>query len=282
MVRRPFAQAGTMRRSYGLIAAAALALLALHMVLLASAMPVVRRLDLHVRDWPAQAPPMRLVLLSDLHVAVPGDSIAHLTHVVARVNALHPDLVLLAGDYLSTKSYLMAPASTAQAIAPLAALRARLGTVAVYGNHDHADRDAVAAALAAARITLLDNRALRRGPLAILGISDAATGLDREAPVLAQAAAIGGVPVVLTHSPDAFAQLPGLSALLLAGHTHCGQVSFPLIGAPMLDLRHGRHYGCGIVRDPTSIAVVTAGLGTSNLPIRLGAPPDLWVIDIGR
>ena len=271
-----------MRRSSWFIAAAAVGLLALHMVLLASAMPIVRHLDLHVRDWPAGAPPLKLVLLSDLHVAAPGDSIAHLTRVVAKVDALHPDLVLIAGDFLSTDSFLMAPASTADAIAPLAALRAPLGAVAVFGNHDYADRAGVSAALARAHVTLLDNAATRRGPLAILGISDAATGRDREAPVLAQAAAIGGVPIALTHSPDAFHYLPLDIDLALAGHTHCGQVALPRHGPLMLNLRWGRRYGCGIVRDGPRTAIVTAGLGTSNLPIRLGVPPDLWVIDIGR
>jgi predicted MPP superfamily phosphohydrolase len=271
-----------MRRSRWFVAAAAAGLLTLHMVLLASAVPLVRHLDVHVRDWPAGAPPLKLALLSDLHVATPGDSVAHLTRVVAQVDALHPDLVLIAGDFLSNDAFLMAPADTDAAIAPLAGLHAPLGAVAVFGNHDYADRAGVASALARARVTLLDNAATRRGPLAILGISDAATGRDREAPVLAQAAAIGGVRVVLTHSPDAFHDLPLDIDLALAGHTHCGQVALPFHGPLMLNLRWGRRYGCGVVRDGARTAVVTAGLGTSNLPIRLGVPPDLWVIDIGR
>lgn len=258
-----------------------MALLLLHMVLLASAQPVVRRLTLHVRDWPAGTPPMRLVLLSDLHVAWPGDSIAHLTRVVAQVDALRPDLVLIAGDFLSNDAILMAPASTADAIAPLAGLHATLGTVAVYGNHDYVDRDDVAIALARANVTLLDNQVVRRGPLAILGIADAATNRDNEAMVLAAAQATGGVRVALTHSPDAFHGLPPDIDLMLAGHTHCGQVALPRHGPLMLNLRWGNRYGCGLVRDPNRTAIVTAGLGTSNLPIRLGVPPDLWVIDIG-
>ena len=270
-----------MRRSHWLVAATGAALLILHMVLLASAIPVVRHLTLHVRDWPAGAPPLKLALLSDLHVATPGDSVAHLSRVVAQVNALHPDLVLIAGDFLSNDAILMAPASTADAIAPLARLHAPLGTIAVYGNHDYVDRANVAAALAHARVTLLDNAATRRGPLAILGISDAATGHDRNPAVLDQWAAIGGVAVAVTHSPDAFHYLPLDIDLALAGHTHCGQVALPGHGPLMLNLRWGSRYGCGVVRDGPRTAVITAGLGTSNLPIRLGVPPDMWVFDIG-
>jgi len=271
-----------MRRPRWLLAAAALGLLTVHMVLLASAPPVVRRLDLHVPTWPAATPPLRLVLFSDLHVAQPGDSIAHLRRVVAQVNALHPDLVLIAGDFISNGALLTRPASTADAIAPLAGLRARLGTIGVLGNHDYLDQDAVRNALASSGVTLLDNTAGRRGALTILGISDAATGHDRVPATVAQARPLGGVTVALTHSPDAFLKLPPGIDLALAGHTHCGQIALPLVGPVVLGLRSGRRYACGIVDDGDRTAVVTAGLGTSNLPLRLGAAPDLWLIELGR
>jgi len=257
------------------------------MVLLASSIPVARHLQFHARAWPAGTPPLRLVLLSDLHVATPGDSPAHLAHVVRRVNALRPDLVLIAGDFLSTDEWLAHPVDARVATTPLAGLRATLGTVAVLGNHDyssrgHARQDRVAAALASAGVTLLDNGAARRGPLAIVGIADADTHHDRETPALDRARAIGGIPIVVTHSPDVFPKLPPGIDLALAGHTHCGQISPPLIGPILTGSRWGQRYVCGIVHEGERTSITTAGLGTSNLPIRLGASPDLWEIDIGR
>ena len=268
-----------------MITAAALWLLGLHMMLLASSLPVVRHLQVHARAWPVGVAPMRLVLLSDLHVATPGDSPAHLAHVVAEVNALAPDLVLIAGDFLSTGELLARAPRAPGATAPLAGLRARLGTVAVLGNHDygrHGRARRVTAALAANGITLLDNDAVRRGPLAVVGVADATTNHDRVPAAIDRARAIGGIPIMVTHSPDAIPKLPAGVDLALAGHTHCGQVTLPWIGAVTTGSHWGRRYACGVVHEDERTSVITAGLGTSNLPIRLGAAPDLWVIDVGR
>jgi predicted MPP superfamily phosphohydrolase len=272
------------RRPRLLFAIATLWLLGLHMMLLASSLPLVRHLRVHARAWPAGTAPMRLVLLSDLHVATPGDSPAHLAHVVARVNALAPDLVLIAGDFLSTGELLAEAPHVRGSTAPLAGLRARLGTIAVLGNHDYGAGRAprVAAALRREGITLLDNDAVRRGPLAIVGVSDANTNHDRVPEAIDRARTVGGLAVMLTHSPDAIPKLPAGVDLALAGHTHCGQVTLPWIGAVTTGSHWGQRYACGIVHEGDRTAVITAGLGTSNLPIRLGAAPDMWVIDIGR
>ncbi len=112
-----------MKKSIWFVAAAAIGLLALHMVLLASAMPVVRHLTVHARNWPVGAPPLTLVLVSDLHVATPGDSPEHLARVVAQVNALQPDLVLIAGDFLSNGELLARSAPVDAAVAPLRGMR---------------------------------------------------------------------------------------------------------------------------------------------------------------
>ena len=82
----------------------------------------------------------------------------------------------------------------------------------------------------------------------------------------------------------AFVDVP----LVLAGHTHCGQVVFPLIG-PLLSRSPREHwrrlynprYRCGLVRDPGRVVIVTAGVGSGTTPIRLGAPPDWWLVAIG-
>lgn len=256
-------------------------LLLAYMVRLASSAPVVRRLDVSLAGWPAGAPAMRIVLLSDLHVSRPGDTPARLAGTVARVDALRPDLVLIAGDFLSTGivgAHSYGPGTIAHA---LAGLTPRLGTIAVLGNHDYAAPAAVRRALARARVRVLDNQAVRIGPIAVVGVSDAFSGHADVAAALAAWRRVGGVPVVLTHSPDIVPALPPALALVLAGHTHCGQISLPLIGPPVTQSRYGRRYACGVVREGDRVTIVSAGLGTSTLPIRLGAPPDLWLIRLG-
>lgn len=258
------------------ILVSALALLGLHMLLLASSAPVERHLRIR-----ADIPPTRIVLLSDLHVAIPGDSPARLRATVAQVNRLHPDLVLIAGDFLSTGS-LALPASPADAVAPLAGLRAPLGTVAVLGNHDDHDRKALQALLPRMGVTLLENQAARRGPFAIVGIGDSFTRHARPAEALAAARPLGGLPIALAHEPDVTPELDPPLRIVLAGHTHCGQIAPWPVGPLFTASAYGHRYACGIVREGDRTVVVTAGLGTSNLPLRLGAQPDLWVIDLGR
>ena len=68
---------------------------------------------------------------------------------------------------------------------------------------------------------------------------------------------------------------------MLAGHTHCGQIRLPLIGAVSTMSEHGERYACGRVDEGGRTLIVGAGLGTSILPLRLGARPDLWLVTIG-
>jgi predicted MPP superfamily phosphohydrolase len=66
---------------------------------------------------------------------------------------------------------------------------------------------------------------------------------------------------------------------MLAGHTHCGQIRF-FGWAPMTNSRYGQRYACGLVRERGNALYVTAGIGTTVLPVRLGARPDLWLIEV--
>src|SRR6476646_2772848 len=138
--------------------------------------PVVREADVALPDWPAGAPPLRALLMSDLHVAGPDMPPERLARIVEQANALRPDIVFIAGDFISDRRMSTRTYSFAEAVAPLAGLRSRLGTVAVLGNHDHW-RNALEARAALERIgvRVLDNDAAEIGPLAVGGLDDAFT-----------------------------------------------------------------------------------------------------------
>ena len=262
-----------------LVIAAPVCLLA-YMLLLATSTPIVRRLDVHVQGWPAKAPPMRLVLISDLHVSTPSDTPERLAGIVQQVNDLRPDLVLIAGDFMSTESLTLRDYGPEAAAAPLAALHARLGTMAVLGNHDLDDVPRLKRALTGAHVRLLSDEAARAGPLAILGSEYPDPTSIRKIGLAWRR--IGGLPIVMMHNPDGIPMLgPGLN-LALAAHTHCGQIVLPFIGALETGSAYGSRYLCGIVREGPRLSIITGGIGTSQLPLRFGAPPDLWAIDIGR
>lgn len=244
--------------------------------------PVVREAAIGLAGWPAGAAPVRVVLISDIHVAGPDMPPERVARIVGRINALHPDLVLIAGDLVSDRNLATRHNSMAEAVAPLAGLRARYGAVAVLGNHDHwRDAGQAHAALARAGVRVLDNGALEAGPLAVGGVDDDFTGHADLAAAVARMRALPGARILLSHSPDPFPDLPADVGLMLAGHTHCGQVRLPFVGALKTMSRYGQRYACGLIRENGRVLIVTAGLGTSGVPLRLGAVPDLWLVTVG-
>lgn len=244
----------------------------------ATADPVIRRAELSLPGWPGGAAPVTVALLSDIHVGSATTDPRRLARIVALVNAQRPDLVVLTGDLVS--GHTRADAVHARELAGLSGLRAPLGVAAVLGNHDHWTRaEAVRLALRQAGVTVLRNAAVRRGPLALGGLDDWVTGhADLYTAAKAMRAA-GGAPVLLSHSPDTAPEVK--RGLILAGHTHCGQVLLPWWG-PLVEVsRYGARYRCGLVREGARTVVITAGTGTSVAPFRLGAPPDIWLLRLG-
>jgi predicted MPP superfamily phosphohydrolase len=244
--------------------------------------PRLRTARIALEGWPAGARPVRAVLVSDLHVAGPDMPPERLRRIVDRINALRPDLVLIAGDLVSDRRLSTRRYPLREAVAPLAALRAPLGVVAVLGNHDHwRDATAARAALRSAAVMVLDNRAAAIGPLAIGGVDDDFTGHARLQEVVQAVRALRGARLLLSHSPDPFRQVPSDFGLTLAGHTHCGQIVLPWIGAFATMSRYGDRYRCGFVREHGKLLLVTAGVGTSVAPLRIGAPPEIWLLTLG-
>ncbi|MDF2605546.1 metallophosphoesterase [Sphingomonas sp.] len=244
--------------------------------------PVIRRASIPLPGWPAGRPPVTVALASDIHIGGGAMDGARLDRIVAQINAAAPDLIVLAGDFIDGHD-----AETARDNAPvltqaLRGLRAPLGAIAVLGNHDHdSDPARIAAALAAANISVLDNAATQRGPLAIGVVGDAYSGNDDLPVTLRALARLDGARLLVTHSPDIAPDMPADASLLLAGHTHCGQIVLPLLGALWVPSRFGDRYRCGIVREGARTVLTTAGLGTSLLPLRYGAPPDVWLLRLG-
>lgn len=226
-------------RLLSLVVAAGLMLLG-WMYWSATADPMVREAEIGLADWPSGAAPVRAVLISDIHVAGPDMPPSRLARIVERINALRPDIVLIAGDFVSDKRPSTRRCEFGEAVAPLAGLSAPLGTFAVLGNHDHwRDLGEAHRALAAANVRVLDNQAVQAGPLVLGGLDDDFTGRADPAATIAAMRALRGARVLLSHSPDPFPDLPGDIGLMLAGHTHCGQIRLPWYGAIGSVSRHG-------------------------------------------
>lgn len=244
--------------------------------------PVIRTASVEVGDWPAGQPPLRILLISDTHVAGPDMPPARLARIVGELNRLKPGLVLIAGDLVSERRGATHIYTPAEVVAPLGGLRAPLGVVVAPGNHDHWFRpDALRAELEKRGIRVLQNEAIKLGPLVVGGVDDDYSGHDDVPATLAAMDRLGaGVPLLLTHSPDIVPDLPRPVAAVFAGHTHCGQIRFPFIGALTYVSRYGDRFACGDIDDDGQRVFVGAGLGTSLLPLRYLTPPDAWMITL--
>jgi uncharacterized protein len=245
----------------------------------------VRAVELPL-PWP-RAEPLRVALISDLHVGSPYYGISRLPEIVDSINAAHPDVVCIAGDFVTLGvigGHQVPPEPIAAA---LEGLRSVYGTYAVLGNHDRKfDGPRVLRALAAAGIHVLEDTAVvistPGGPLWLAGVSDAWTGPHDVPRALATVPNDGSPLLVLTHNPDVFPEIPARALLTLAGHTHGGQVRLPLVGAPIVPSEFGQRYAAGEVIERGRHLFVSTGLGTSDIPIRLGVPPTIFILTIKR
>jgi predicted MPP superfamily phosphohydrolase len=255
------------------------------MFLEARAMPVLRTTTVEM-PFPADAPqhPVRVALITDTHLSGPDSSPERLARIVDMINAQHPDLILLGGDYLGDKKPFGHPQGYAASVTPLGRLHAPLGVVAVLGNHDvfkslHTAPAAMLRAFPAAGITLLVNQAVRRGPIVIGGVDDFYEGRINIPRTLGAMRALGGVPILLAHTPDVFPALDHWP-LVMVGHTHCGQIGIPGYGAIYVPAETRTRYACGRYDENGHTLIVSGGVGTSGLPLRLAAPPDVWIVTI--
>lgn len=219
----------------------------------------------------------KIVYLSDIH-ASPYYSQERVDNLVNRVNAMNPDLILLGGDYVSgDDSYVNGT------IESLSHLHAPLGIYAVLGNTDPQDYTWWALRNSTNIIdigNMGDWVGNSDGQIRIGGLGSENDKQDPEA-------AIGDATptdfvILLKHEPDYFDQINKSEVdLVLSGHTHGGQVTFFGLWAPILPA-NGKKYISGEYKKDNSTLIVSNGIGTTGLPLRFFARPQIVVITLER
>ena len=262
----------------------------------------VTRYSLSPPQWPSDFK-LRIAVIADLHACDPWMPLKRIEGIVARTNALKPDVTVLLGDYVAGHRKVMRSIPAAEWAPVLGRLKAPLGVHAVLGNHDWWDDRTVQRegkghpiarqALEAAGIPVYENDATRltKGgrPFWLAGLGDQLAyaparrfrpvrrvGVDDLGATLAKVT--DSAPLILmAHEPDIARRVPSRVALQLSGHTHGGQVR--LLGwSPMAP--SGRDLAYGHVRGNCDI-VVSGGLGCSVIPFRLGVPPEIVLVTLG-
>ena len=245
---------------------------------------VVRRTTLALPRWPAALDGLRVGVMSDFHGGAPHAGEAAIGRWVARMNAERPDVVLLGGDFTDAHFLFGGRLAPERIAERLAVLEAPLGSFAVLGNHDWQQFGMrMWMALTRAGIPVLENEAVALdapgGRFHVAGLADMRH--RRPSVATALAAVPAGAPVlVLSHDPDLFPHVPDRVALTVAGHTHAGQIALPYLRRPFIPSRYGERFVRGHVVEGGRHLVVSAGLGTSGIPARLLAPPELLVLEL--
>lgn len=242
------------------------------------------------------APALRVALLSDTHAGRPDMPPERLSAVVDQVNALKPDVVLLAGDYVKWAPFGLSAIPEAAAIAPFSRLRARMGVFAVLGNNDCARQrgNEIARLLTRAGVRVLRNETAMLPGLTLLGTDDVIHCRGNIGPAkIAFARETGarglgrppGPVLLLTHEPVMAHYAPRYVDLVVAGHTHGGQM-FPAAAgrwsARQTRAPRARGLMSVVVEGRQVPLLITSGVGTNNLPLRIGVPPEIVLLTLGR
>lgn len=259
---------------------------------------VVNHADLKVKNWNPAFNNLKIVAVSDIHGGSNGVDEAKIREVVRRINEQNADLVVLLGDYVSQRKGQTDLRMPVDVIAAnLRGITAKYGVFAVLGNHDVWFGGAnVASNLRAQGIKVLENEVVvieqpSGAKLRILGLKDHITMRDwksfsADAKAVLAATENQGDVLILEHSPDVLPAVTGdLSIskdarLMLAGHTHGGQVWFPILGSLIVPSSYGQKYAFGHIRENDLDLFVTTGIGESVLPIRFLIPPEIAVLNV--
>jgi predicted MPP superfamily phosphohydrolase len=243
--------------------------------------PDRRRVEIPLARWPKGLDGFRIVQISDIHIGpLLGRRFAE--QVVARVNALEPDLVAITGDLVDGSV-----GRLAADVEPFAGLEARHGVFFVTGNHDHySDADAWADHVAGLGLRVLRNErvCIRDGGVVfdLIGVDDhrgdwirgggedlpkALHGRDPERP-----------SVLLAHDPSTFTRASAMGVgLQISGHTHGGQI-WPFGALVRLAIP----FVAGRYRRNGAELYVSRGTGFWGPPMRLFAPAEISELILRR
>lgn len=240
----------------------------------------IKHVTVKANKFPADFKGLRVVLFSDTHLGFFFDQ-SDLQRTVEKINQLKPDVVCFTGDFLDSKDSISVLDS---AVPILQNLQAPLGKFAILGNHDYrSDEKQITKTLQKGGFHVLVNQSITvqkdQQSFSFIGLDDVLHGN----PDLVQA--MNNVDknhskVLLVHEPDIAWKIQQNDIdLQLSGHSHAGQVRIPFVG-PLLTSKLGKTYNAGLYQVGNLTVYTNRGLGTTILPVRFMARPEITVLTL--
>jgi predicted MPP superfamily phosphohydrolase len=244
-------------------------------------------------DIPKSFDGKRIVFVSDIHHGA-SLSIERVKKLVLRINSLHPDFIILGGDYSSREDKYIKPLFD-----ELRNLKSNYGIFGVMGNHDYFVNGALTKKMMERNgIKICDNKSywvkIKQDSIKIGGVDDP-DGSKPELDSTVYDVHKKDFCILISHRPDFIKQINNdLVDLTLSGHTHGGQVTFFGLWAPVLPTenglwaainfsKEGQKYRYGLVHSkPNMQSYITSGIGTRFPHFRFFCRPEIAVLELKR
>jgi predicted MPP superfamily phosphohydrolase len=243
----------------------------------------IKAMEVKSQKLPQAFSGKKILFVTDIHCGA-FFPINRTKQFISSLNALKPDLILIGGDYIQWND-----TKIDECIKAFAELKAPLGVVGVLGNHDmRVDKFkgiAMEKMLENAGISILNDQtktiSLEGENIMVVGV-DYFTNQEQWQKIQPKLKK-NSFNILLAHDPDFILDAkPKHASLSLAGHTHGGQVTFFGLFAPLTHSKFGQDNFTGIKTFDNSPFVISNGVGTTFLPIRFFARPDIYMITLKK
>lgn len=242
--------------------------------------PVLKRMTFTFPDLPPAFDGLRLLHLSDIH----ADGLQGLPEaIVALIADLDYDLCVLTGDY---RFEIHGPCHNVyhHMKTILAAIRAPLGIYGILGNHDFIE-EAEEFEKMGVRMLINESVEIRREDqsLWLVGLDDPHYYGCDDLPGALLKVPKDAFKILLVHTPEIIPEAESLGIhLYLCGHTHGGQICFPVVGPLLLNASCPRRYARGRWKYGRVQGYTSNGIGSSGVPVRFLCPPEAALIELRR
>jgi uncharacterized protein len=239
----------------------------------------INEVEISSADVPASFNHTKIIFVSDIHHGL-FFSIKRVKSMVDKINALHPDVIILGGDYVHRRPEYIVPV-----FGELAKLKAKLGVYAVLGNHDYwEDDEKTEECMDSAKINNIENHSfwVKKGndSLKIGGVGDLWESKQLIENTISDVNQ-RNFCILVSHNPDYCEQLKTRHIdLVLCGHTHGGQVSLFGFWSPVVPSRFGQKYCYGLKKVEDFQIYITSGIGIITPPVRFCMRPEIVVFTI--
>ena len=236
---------------------------------------------IYVPNWNKQIDGFKIAVIADVHLGSKFVDLKKLDKIAQKVNKKQPDLVVFLGDLdakaIACKNYKKEDIATI-----LKSFNSKYGTIAIMGNHDYEPENIIRPIYKEATIPLLEHQDLfiypNNIPVRLVGFKDLWHYKSNPIDVIGTKYRTSPT-IVLAHNPDSFNEMPDFVSITLSGHSHGGEIVFPVIGSFAVPSKFGQRYRKGHIIENGKHLYVSGGVATTGRA-RLLNPPEITILEL--